>query len=173
MNPGRGISRVTTAAALIAIVAMAGASLFFAESYTGASSQGQAVPASGDASISAATAVSSATPTAIASDDRLIGEFSPAVPVITQYTPLNCTLYFSTVGTVPSPLNISLSSPDGISLTVYPEQIVEPGITFYVNTTVTMQAPPGLAPGTYPVVVTASGSGATYTETLLVKVAGA
>jgi hypothetical protein len=169
VDPKGGISRVTTVAALLAIVIMAGASLYLGESSARTSIQSQAVPGSGNASTSAPTTSSSLTS---GPDHQLIGEFDPDVPIITQSMPLNCTLYFSTVGTVPDHLNISLSSPNGISLSVYPNQIVEPGIAFYVDTTVVMQAPPGLPPGTYPVTITASGSGVTYTETLPVKVVG-
>ena len=173
MNPKRGISRTTTTVALVAIAVLALASLFLASPFAGQGGQSQTVPPSQGNVTSAPSsnpthAFTSSTP----STGTLIGVFTPDVPIISQYMPINYTLYFSEVGAVPSPLNLTLSSPAAIKMAVYPKQIKVPGLAVYVNTTVTLQPSPSLPLGSYPVNVEAVSGNVRFNETLNVQVIG-
>jgi len=171
VNPRRGLSRTTTAVSVVVIAVLALTSVYLAfpssgKSQATSSSNGNATfPPSSGAGL---PTFSSSSPTV----GTLIGVFNPAVPIISQYMPINYTLYFSEVGYVPSPLNISLSSPVPIKMSVYPSQITVPGLTVYVNTTVVLQPAASLPLGTYPVNVKMTHGSVVYNETLDVKVIG-
>jgi len=160
--------------AFAAIIIIAGATLYFASSIVGNHSQTTLSSSGTSTTTSTSLTLSSTTPSTnfTGPGHMLIGDFLPHVPIISPFLSLSYQLYFSALGTVPSVLAVSLTSSAPINFTLSPVQINEPGIGPYVNTTVTMRPSPKLAPGTYPVTVQATGSGATYTETLLVQVLG-
>ena len=173
MKERTGVSRSVAGISLAVLIVIAGASLYLASSMTGSRTQ---TPGASTTSLSTAITTAPTPPTASTTaitsgpDHMLIADFLPQVPIISQYLLLNYTLYFSTVGTVPSLLTISLSSPSQISLAVSPSQIAEPGLAPYVNATVSMRPSPSLGPGTYPVNVLARAGAVSYNETLLVQV---
>jgi len=173
MEARTGVSRSIVAVALAILIVLSGA-YYFASSAAADHSQAPGSSSTNPSITSAppATVTTNSTTDFSGPDHQLIADFFPSVPVVSQYLLLNYTLYFTTVGTVPAVLNISASSPAAISMTVSPDQIDEPGISPYVNATISIRPSPSVPAGYYPVTITATGGGATYTEPLQVQVVG-
>jgi len=179
MRGRAGVSRSIVVIALVAVILIAGASFYLASSSAGSQSESAsssstshtgAIPTASPSTVASSSTLTTSSGITSGPDHQLIAVFYPSLPLITQFLTLNYTLSFSAIGTVPSILNISVSAPEAIGLSLTPDQITEPGLTIYQNATVTMRPSPSLAAGLYPVTVQATGGGVTYTETLQVQV---
>ena len=80
----------------------------------------------------------------------------------------NYTTKVTTLGSVPSTLNLAAAAPPGIKVTLEPS-VFTPGETS-TGPVASIQVDPGTSPGVYNVNLTASGGGQTYSRTLSLQV---
>ena len=125
----------------------------------------------------ASTSVGSATVSSVtSSSSRLSG--SPSGRVIMVFVApnvlvssdvvANYTMTVTTLGSVPSTLNLAAAAPPGITVTLDPSQFTA-GET-PAGPVASIQVDPGTSPGVYNVNLTASGGGQTYSGTLSLQV---
>jgi plastocyanin len=74
----------------------------------------------------------------------------------------------TTLGNVPSALNLAVAAPPGITVTLDPSQVSTSGAA--AGPVASIQVDPDTSPGTYIVNVTASGGGQTYSTRLSLQV---
>jgi plastocyanin len=179
------MSRSLSAAVILVIVVIAGAVAWVGYgAYLGPESR---VPSSSQvtASPSLSTSSTSSTPSStqsIVETGIFYAEFTPFtnsggnptnVVVPTFYSGLKLT-YLLTVqllGGTTQNLTLSLSGPSGITFAVNPAVVSAGGASEPVTVMVAARPSPNLTPGSYPIVVMASGGGASYTESLTMNVA--
>ena len=125
----------------------------------------------------ASTSVSSATlSSTISSSSRLSS--SPSGRVIMVFVApnvlvssdvvANYTMTVTTLGSVPSTLNLAAAAPPGITVTLDPSQFTAGGTP--AGPVASIQVDPNTSPGVYDVNLTAYGGGRTYSSTLSMQV---
>jgi plastocyanin len=142
-----------------------------ASSTTSASSH--TYSASSSLTTSSSTTSSSATSAATTSasltsgSGEVIETLSPPVPTFASDLLLNYTLNLSTIGVTPNQVSLNVTGPSGFPLSLAPTQV---SLAAPVPVTLSGRPSPGLAPGIYPITVTATGSGKVYSEQLTLHV---
>jgi len=99
---------------------------------------------------------------------RVIMDFPASSVLVSADVVANYSMTVATLGTVPSTLTLAVAAPTGIKVTLNPSQFTTGG-----NPTVpvaSIQVGSSVSPGVYPVNVTATGGGETYSSALSLQV---
>jgi len=188
---GRGpaISRSLSALVILAIVIVAGAGAWVGYgAHLGAagraqSSASQTTTSSIPSTSPPSSTSSSATQTTSTGEPgTFYAEFTPApnsggnptnvvTPTFFWGLTLTYMLTVQVLGGTAQNITLGISGPAGIGFNINPALVSAGGGSEPVTVKVGARAPPSLTAGSYPIVVMASGGGASYTETLTMNVA--
>jgi plastocyanin len=112
--------------------------------------------------------VSSSSRLSTSPSGRLIMVFDAPNVLASSDVVANYTMKVTTLGNVPSPLNLAATAPPGITVTLDPSQFTAGGIP--AGPVASIRVDPSTSPGAYNVNLTASGGGQTYSGTLSLQV---
>jgi plastocyanin len=178
-----------SAVVILAIVIIAGAGAWVGyEAYLGSegrtrsSASQTATSSTPSTSLTSSTSPSATQTTPIGESGTFYAEFTPApnsggnptnvvTPTFFSGLKLTYMLTVQVLGGTAQNLTLSISGPAGISFNINPALVSAGGESEPVTVMVGARPSPSLAAGSYPIVVMASGGGASYTEPLTMNVA--